>query len=198
MSVDLATYRVGCLSSLHCLPDYVSVSEEDACIANIAATKAGWKQVSGRKLLNYGGQISEKTGALLQVPLPGWLQQLAVQLSKDVENSGIGRINHVLVNSYEQEEGIFAHEDGPVYFPVACIISLGGPAIMRFFRKLPAGGHDPHSEASVILMPRSLLVFADDAYRHYLHGINQGRSELVDDSVVNAGQATYPLEFILN
>ena len=36
-----------------------------------------------------------------------------------------------------------AHEDGPAYCPVACILSLGGPAIMRFARKQPGAGRAP-------------------------------------------------------
>ena len=31
-------------------------------------------------------------------------------------------------------------------------------------------------KASVVLMPRSLLVFSDDAYSKYLHGIDEVRA----------------------
>lgn len=80
------------------------------------------------------------------------------------------------------------HQDGPAYFPVVAILSLGSPVVMDF---------TPHSrlrtctdtwknevdeqnfgreaketeteqmdnpETSVLLMPRSLLIFKDNAY----------------------------------
>jgi hypothetical protein len=31
--------------------------------------------------------------------------------------------------------GIFPHEDGPLYSPAVCILSLGSPAVMRFTPK---------------------------------------------------------------
>ena len=32
-----------------------------------------------------------------------------------------------------------AHEDGPVYFPAACILTLGASAVMHFTRKITDG-----------------------------------------------------------
>eukprot|EP00879_Flechtneria_rotunda_P027074 GHRR01028939.1.p2 GENE.GHRR01028939.1~~GHRR01028939.1.p2 ORF type:complete len:111 (+),score=17.63 GHRR01028939.1:1298-1630(+) len=31
------------------------------------------------------------------------------------------------------------HQDGPLYQPVVCILSLGSPAVLRFWRKQPEG-----------------------------------------------------------
>jgi hypothetical protein len=31
------------------------------------------------------------------------------------------------------------HEDGPLYHPVVCILSLGSPAVLRFWRKQEEG-----------------------------------------------------------
>lgn len=47
--------------------------------------------------------------------------------------------NHVLLNTYAPSSGIFDHQDGPVYEPIACILSLNSPAIMHFKPKLPQG-----------------------------------------------------------
>ncbi len=49
--------------------------------------------------------------------------------------AGSGGANHVLVNAYLPGEGIMPHEDGPLYHPAVCILSLGSPAILRFWRK---------------------------------------------------------------
>ena len=59
---------------------------------------------------------------------------MLTQLSSSM-NAGSGGANHVLVNSYLPGEGIMPHQDGPLYHPAVCILSLGCPAIVRFWRK---------------------------------------------------------------
>lgn len=77
------------------------------------------------------------------------------------------------------------HQDGPAYFPVVAILSLGSPVVMDFSPHLRLRSGDdcvskdqsPGGVAescvpergnqhpfSVLLMPRSLLIFKDDAY----------------------------------
>lgn len=82
------------------------------------------------------------------------------------------------------------HQDGPAYFPVVAILSLGSPVVMDFtphsslklgtntvikededkFHDGGAGdfeterGLNGHHAFSVLLMPRSLLIFKDEAY----------------------------------
>ncbi|KAH7541742.1 hypothetical protein FEM48_Zijuj02G0000100 [Ziziphus jujuba var. spinosa] len=89
------------------------------------------------------------------------------------------------------------HQDGPAYFPVVAILSLGSPVVMDFTPHLSlrfctstwtnnvkdrssnkgaldierVQWLDNHSPFSVLLMPRSLLIFKDKAYSDYLHGI---------------------------
>jgi hypothetical protein len=67
------------------------------------------------------------------------------------------------------------HTDGPLYHPAVAILSLGAPAVIRFWRRPEEGGAvQPGSqapEASLLLMPRSLLLFSGEAYSDCLHGI---------------------------
>lgn len=71
------------------------------------------------------------------------------------------------------------HQDGPSYFPVVAILSLGSPVVMDFtpHARLKLDSQevidkdsdgekwlDDHQPFSVILMPRSLLIFKDKAY----------------------------------
>lgn len=66
------------------------------------------------------------------------------------------------------------HQDGPAYFPVVAILSLGNPAVMQFtphqrlLEMCGDTGNMPvttHEAVSVVLMPGSLLVFKDAAYQ---------------------------------
>ena len=73
------------------------------------------------------------------------------------------------------------HQDGPAYFPVVAILSLGSPVVMDFTphsrlkscadqltekvddKDSNGTTHHPHP-FSILLMPRSLLIFKDEAY----------------------------------
>lgn len=76
------------------------------------------------------------------------------------------------------------HQDGPSYFPVVAILSLGSPVVMDFtpharlkLDSKDSNGEiteiakdkwlDDHRPFSIILMPRSLLIFKDQAYSGY-------------------------------
>ncbi|KAB1222300.1 hypothetical protein CJ030_MR2G016181 [Morella rubra] len=98
-----------------------------------------------------------------------------------------------------------SHQDGPAYFPVVAILSLGSPVIMNFtphsrFRLCTdhdkdndtSGGTSRvgkdkwlhgHQPFSILLMPRSLLIFKDEVYSDYLHGIEANEEQLHDGAV---------------
>lgn len=78
---------------------------------------------------------------------------------------------------------IQSHQDGPAYFPVVAILSLGSPVVMDFtphqkisvetgFSINNVEDEEPSvtetderkGPFSVVLMPRSLLIFKDQAY----------------------------------
>lgn len=196
-SDTLEQFRVGLLNSLYYVPDYVAEAEEASLLREVQGAKARWTQVSGRRLQSYGGSVTPK--GLLAAKLPAWLAALGARMVHDTDIFGgpdskehssesdgctAAQPNHVLVNAYKPGDGIMAHEDGPAYFPGVCILSLGAPAVMRFRRK-PTENTAPQLEASVALMPRSLLVFKDEAYTDCLHGIDAVQEDVLDDTVVN-------------
>ena len=70
-----------------------------------------------------------------------WLVPLLQRLARDTEAFGPGKEpNHVLLNAYMPGQGIMAHQDGPLYHPGACIVSLSSPTVMHFTRKGPDPG----------------------------------------------------------
>mmetsp|Transcript_3282 Transcript_3282/g.6156 ORF Transcript_3282/g.6156 Transcript_3282/m.6156 type:complete len:171 (+) Transcript_3282:1379-1891(+) len=99
--------------------------------------------------------------------------------------------NHVLVNEYKQGEGILAHEDGPMYQPVVAIISLGTSAVIRFTRKSKeqckhtTDDNNSSEAVSLLLRPRSLLIFQDALYSDFFHSIEEGDVHILDDTIVN-------------
>jgi alkylated DNA repair protein alkB family protein 6 len=96
------------------------------------------------------------------------------------------------VNAYAPGEGILPHQDGPLYHPAVAIVSLGADTVMHFtphaaLLDAAAAAAQPLPEAAHVRLPRrSLLLFAEEAYAAYLHGIP---AQAADDlrGVCNAG-----------
>ncbi|KAJ4829820.1 hypothetical protein Tsubulata_025331 [Turnera subulata] len=182
------------------VPDFITPSEESHLLDKVhGAPLSKWKSLKNRRLQNWGGVVHEK--GLLPQDLPPWLTKITQRIS---EESGLfpSPINHVLINEYHPDQGIMPHQDGPAYFPVVAIISLGSPAVMDFtphsrLRKcndgkgtdedaLESGTNewmDNHHPFSVVLMPRSLLIFKDTAYSDYLHGIKDGEVHQYEEAI---------------
>ncbi|KAL8143086.1 hypothetical protein V2J09_016118 [Rumex salicifolius] len=172
---------VGQLPTLMYYPIFFTEAEERQLLDNVNIYQAPiskWKKLMNRKLQNWGGVVHEK--GLISQDLPTWLTTITRRIYED---SGIfpAAPNHVLINEYLPDQGIMPHQDGPAYFPAAAILSLGSPVVMDFtpHPKLePCGNASEHdtsidkqgdfsksqSSFSLLLMPRSLLIFKDLAY----------------------------------
>ncbi|KAH1233888.1 Alpha-ketoglutarate-dependent dioxygenase alkB 6 [Glycine max] len=177
--VKLAHYKFGSLPALFYVPDFITDSDQNLLLNNViyGAPASKWKMLKNRRLQNW---------------VPPWLTNLT---QKIYEESGLfpSALNHVLINEYLPNQGIMPHQDGPAYFPVVAILSLGSPVVMDFtpharfkqnfeedINKDLDGGtfeigkdkwFDGHHQFSILLVPRSLLIFKDKAYSDYLHGI---------------------------
>ncbi|XP_076891958.1 alkylated DNA repair protein ALKBH6 homolog [Bidens hawaiensis] len=145
-----------------------------------------------------GGIVHEK--GLLPQDLPPWLTKITEKIR---EESSLfpSAINHVLINEYLPNQGIMAHQDGPAYYPVVAIFSLGSPVVMDFTPHLSLSGSTTNIEDkdsiegadhgnlpnypsfSVALMPGSLLIFKDTVYSDYLHGIKDCEIQQYDTAV---------------
>lgn len=177
---------VGHLPTLMYYPNFLTEAEEKQLLDSIyQAPVSKWKKLMNRRLQNWGGVVHEK--GLISQDLPPWLTTITQRIYED---SGIlpAVPNHVLINEYLPDQGIMPHQDGPAYFPAAAILSLGSPVVMDFapHSKLePSENESEHNTCtdkevdssksshifSLLLMPRSLLIFKDLAYSDYLHGI---------------------------
>ncbi|GJP40536.1 hypothetical protein CLOM_g207 [Closterium sp. NIES-68] len=127
----LEPFRVGRVSSVYVVPDYLTVQEEQLLMSQVASAPiTKWKNVTGRRLQNWGGVVHDK--GLIAQPLPAWLQHFTSRISSDLSSLFPSPVNHVLVNEYKEGQGIMPHQDGPAYFPCVAILSLGLPATMAF------------------------------------------------------------------
>ncbi|KAE8663494.1 Oxidoreductase, putative isoform 2 [Hibiscus syriacus] len=160
---NLNNFIVGNLPTLFYIPNFVNDSEQAQLLNNIyQAPVSKWKSLKNRRLQNWGGVVHEK--GLLPQDLPPWLSKITERIC---EESGLfpSAINHVLINEYLPNQGIMPHQDGPAYYPVVAILSLGSPAVMDF---------TPHSRL--------------DSCKNYLHGNEDNKVHRLD-KVVNENEA---------
>ncbi|KAG5517799.1 hypothetical protein RHGRI_038238 [Rhododendron griersonianum] len=173
---DLSSFVVGSVPTVYYIPDFITDADQQQLLNNIyQGPVSKWKSLKNRRLQNWGNDINDEKPLLL------------------------------LIFYYSP------HQDGPAYLPVVAILSLGSPVVMDFTPhsslklctntvmkdvedKFPDGGAgdfetekglDGHHAFSVLLMPRSLLIFKDEAYSDYLHGIKDSAVQQYD-GVVNA------------
>eukprot|EP00668_Euglena_longa_P004408 GGOE01005163.1.p2 GENE.GGOE01005163.1~~GGOE01005163.1.p2 ORF type:complete len:158 (+),score=43.37 GGOE01005163.1:408-881(+) len=123
-------------------------------------------------------------------PMPQWLAAVCATLAEAGVFDEEHPPNHVLINEYSIGQGIMPHSDGPRYWPCVAILSLASTVLMHFRPRLSTaelGVKSPHPCASLVLRPRSLLVFAEDAFTTHLHGIDAVLEEIVGAvaSVIN-------------
>ncbi|XP_078437722.1 oxidoreductase [Wolffia australiana] len=160
------------LRTLIYVPDFVSGDEEEQLLRHIYEVPSSkWKCLKNRRLQNWGGVVHEM--GLLPQELPPWMSRITRRIS-EVTELFPSPINHVLVNEYLPNQGIMPHQDGPAYFPVVAILSLGCAAVVDFTphsRLAQCSSLTLEDRVSLLLMPRSLLIFKDEAYSDYLHGI---------------------------
>ncbi|XP_021773031.1 alpha-ketoglutarate-dependent dioxygenase alkB homolog 6-like [Chenopodium quinoa] len=201
MDEKLHGFVVGSVPTVIYIPEFINDSEQTQLLNHIyQAPISKWKTLKNRRLQNWGGVVHEK--GLISQDLPPWLTKITQRIHEEL---GIfpAAPNHVLINEYQPDQGIMPHQDGPAYFPAASILSLKSPVVMNFtpHLKLSECGGTAESEAipqnseqstvplnshnsfSLLLMPRSLLIFKDLAYSDYLHGIEDNAVQPFDGAV---------------
>ena len=67
------------------------------------------------------------------------------------------------------------HEDGPLYYPVVLILSLGSSCILEFSKKGTVG-----DTLRVSVPPRSIVKFSGTLYTDFLHSIPFCRTDNLD------------------
>lgn len=135
-----------------------------------------WVQLAQRRLQTWGG--TPHPSGIVQDQLPPFLADVANGLSQAAPSIFGTPPNHVLLNEYIGGQGIAPHRDGPMYHPRVAVLSLAGPALFELVRD--------GARETIMLMPRSLLLFAEDAYRDWTHSIPTRPHDDIDSTCVNS------------
>jgi alkylated DNA repair dioxygenase AlkB len=167
------------------IPEAITATYEQYLLSCVMEQSSSWVYLRTRRLQCWG---TNETG--LSAILPKWLDPCTAFISRLLDLPGGAPVNHCLINHYEPGQGVPHHTDGPKYVNKVAILSLGSPVLMTFRRRLSTneiGIEYAGDIFSVMLEPRSILVFEKEVYDNYMHGIDSRYSDRVpcDGSCLN-------------
>lgn len=178
---DLSKYRVTSINTIYYIPNYLTEDDEkymNKCIYSQPPERWSQLKYAKRRLQRWGGEVTSN-GLENTEPLAPWLEKISELLCN--EKITEKKTNHVLLNEYPPGIGIMPHTDGPLYHPYVCILSMGSHATFEFFKDY-AAFKEENSLGRLIVEPRSLLIFTDDAYEKYLHSIQDKDIDFIEVS----------------
>ncbi|KZO97482.1 hypothetical protein CALVIDRAFT_497232 [Calocera viscosa TUFC12733] len=159
------------------IPEFVTAEEEEYLLRKVdSAPKAKWRTLNGRRLQVWGGELSPSNALIVQ-PLPPWLTEYPdvvprIGRTGIFDGTWLKMPNHVIVNEYLPGQGIFAHKDGPAYYPTVATLTLQGHAVMHYHA--PLSSTPAHS---LLLEPRSLVITTGELYTEYSHSIDAAEKD---------------------
>jgi len=155
-------------------PDFLSVAEESALLAVIAALplhEAQYKQFTARRrIASFGGQYDFSTNVLEPAPdLPASLHPLRAKVAHWL---GVApeHFAHTLVAEYQPGTPLGWHRDVPEFERIVGV-SLAGRARMRF-RPYPLRENRRHDVFVLELEPRSAYTLQGDARWRWQHSVS--------------------------
>ncbi|EAR83837.1 2OG-Fe(II) oxygenase family oxidoreductase (macronuclear) [Tetrahymena thermophila SB210] len=175
---NLEVHKVDGINTVYYLKDFITLRDEQSINDEIYDLPTNsWVDLtySNRRLQKWGGDVTQK-GLENQKSLPTFLEALSAKLYQSKISPK--KPNHVLLNEYQKGVGIMPHTDGPLYFPWVNSISLGSDCIFKFYKDMQSY-RDGVEQARVLLEKRSLVIFTDEAYKEYLHTIDDLTSDIV-------------------
>lgn len=168
------------------IPDFITESEENFLLHNIAKTSSvKWTQLRHRRLLNVGGVPTQR--GMIAEEVPGYLQSYLDKVNQ-LQVFGYVKANHILLNEYCPGQGILPHFDGPLFYSTITTISIGSHTVLEFHH--PRSDDDENTEHSkdpafkLLVEPRSLLILKDELYHRYMHSISEIEEDNLKDPLL--------------
>jgi len=172
--------------SAYYVTNFITEREETYLLHQIEKTPdRRWTHLSNRRLQNCGGLPQQK--GMIAEPIEPWLMGFVDRVN-EIKIFGDKAANHVLLNEYKSGQGIMPHLDGDLFYPTISTISLGSHTIIHFYEQDLGEEEGMKSLSdrrvcSLLVEPRSLLVLQNDMYNKYLHGIEEVREDMLDETI---------------
>ncbi|CBZ26354.1 conserved hypothetical protein [Leishmania mexicana MHOM/GT/2001/U1103] len=205
MHLDMEQYATGNIPGIYYIPDYISATEEAQILTLIQGTPEDLKsKLTKRTCQEWGCTMCEtcQKSFVSDANMPPWVQELIDMQVYDGLFTPTTFPNSVRIHEYHQGDGIGPHCDGPIYVPMVTVLSLASSCLMSFYPKQPLYESHPMDHyndtfkfgdgdigrrvplQSVVMEPRSLLIFSGEGYYHYPHGISDKTEEVLTPEVV--------------
>lgn len=155
---------------LEYITEYITMEQEHELIKVIDS--CSWITELKRRVQHYGYKYDYKSRIIdpsyYLGLLPKWLQVIADMLYKQNIFNEIP--DQVIINEYMPRQGIASHVDCiPCFSDTICSLSLGGSCIIELTNN--------KVKHPIMLKPRSLLVFKNEARYEWKHGIIPRKSD---------------------
>ncbi|GET93595.1 hypothetical protein, conserved [Leishmania tarentolae] len=204
MHMDLEQYATGHIPGIYYIPDYISVAEEAQILSLIQGTPEDLKsKLTKRTCQEWGCTMCEscQKSFVSDANMPPWVQEFIDMQVYDGLFTPTTFPNSVRIHEYHQGDGIGPHCDGPIYVPMVTVLSLASSCVMSFYPKQPLYENHPMDHyndtfkfsdgdigrrvplQSVVMEPRSLLIFSGEGYYHYPHGISDKAEEVLTPEI---------------
>ncbi len=153
------------------VPDWISVSEEQALLAHIEALPFAFVRMRGvtakRRVVHFGWDYGYASWQITPThPIPDWLMALRLKAANLIHVQAES-LEEVLVTRYDAGAGIGWHRDAPMFGPSVIGVSLKGACRMRFQRTASSR----RETAECMLEPRSAYVLSGAARVVWQHSI---------------------------
>ena len=123
--VELAQYRLPCpVPDVFLIPEFINAEQEAVLIAEVRGLQVEWKHLGHRWTAILGG-IPDAVCGMVPEALPPFVTAVTDLLRGRGVCCDADAPNHVLLNWYEETQGIAPHKDGPLYRDKVAILSLG-------------------------------------------------------------------------
>ncbi|XP_050421535.1 alpha-ketoglutarate-dependent dioxygenase alkB homolog 6 [Adelges cooleyi] len=187
--VNLKNHKLcNACDSAYYMPNFLTEEQESYIVEKVnSAPKPKWIQLKNRRLQNWGGIPHAK--GLIPEKIPDWLNGFVKQIDRLGVFPSTNQPNHVLVNEYLPGQGIMPHLDGSLFYPTVTTISCGSHTILNFYAAPKQDGGNGtllnKKVYSIYLERRSLLILRESMYNDYLHGIEEIKEDIVDETLLN-------------
>ncbi|KAK7200579.1 2OG-Fe(II) oxygenase superfamily [Novymonas esmeraldas] len=203
--LDMAPFAVGTIPGIYYIPDYISAEEEARMLKFIGETPQELKsKLTKRTCQEWGCTMCDscQKSFVSDANMPPWVQESIDMQVYDGLFTPTTFPNSVRVHEYQQGDGIGPHCDGPIYVPMVTVLSLASSCLMCFYPKQPLYENHPMDHyndtfkfgdgdigrraplQSVVMEPRSLLVFSGEGYYHYPHGVSDRAEDVLTPELV--------------
>jgi len=209
-SVNKDRYKIegGGISGVYYYPDWITEYEAESIRQQLEFTPEElWGSMQGsRRSIEWGTytEDSEEYRGISYIDMPPWIKAIAKSLQTQKIFSELAPVNTARLNYYVPGQGIPPHVDGDIYVPRVAMISLSSSALFRFFdvdgNKLGLTEHELHVKLtnaaatgsmetesilgiprmSLVLRPRSLVVFEGEAAKKFAHSVAASEIETID------------------